>query len=292
MVFRIDDSRPQWRRDALDGLVDYHVVGSALRQYPRLVFDRKRKFGEIVIEYGGTNPVGASNLQPVGWSLDAWSLGTDGVLPWQTIGTAGSWKKADELSLFYPLPDGVIPSIRLKAYRRGQQDVEYLTLWGQLHKLPRWAVGQQVREALHLSGSRRATETGGSRGRRAHRLLRASSPGLAGPPRADRRGALEGASRTTSAARRLPDATEKPIEGLRSQTDKTNATVGWMAHGLMWSYQAGEGCTRSPGVRGSRTHAADRESSLEVRLRGPQSIMVRRVEAVINTLILKAQAPV
>ena len=40
------------------------------------------------------------------------------------------------------------------------------------------------------------------------------------------------------------------------------------------------------------THAADRESSLEVRLRGPQSIMVRHVEAVINTLILKAQAPV
>jgi len=40
------------------------------------------------------------------------------------------------------------------------------------------------------------------------------------------------------------------------------------------------------------THAADRESSLEVRLRGPQSIMVRRVEEVINTLILKAQAPV
>ena len=40
------------------------------------------------------------------------------------------------------------------------------------------------------------------------------------------------------------------------------------------------------------THAADRQSSLEVRLRGPQSIMVRRVEAVISTLILKAQAPV
>ncbi|MGC8638544.1 MAG: hypothetical protein ACP5XB_01555 [Isosphaeraceae bacterium] len=166
LVFRIDDSRPQWRRDALDGLIDYHVVGSALRQYPRLVFERKRKYGEIVLEYGGTNPIGASNLQPVGWSLDAWSLGTDGVLPWQTIGTSESWNKADELSLFYPLSPGgkpgVVPSIRLKAYRRGQQDVEYLTLWSRVRKLPRWAVGRQVREALHLAGSRNATETGGA----------------------------------------------------------------------------------------------------------------------------------
>jgi hypothetical protein len=166
MVFRIDDSRPQWRRDVLDGLVDYHVVGSALRQYPRLVFDRKRKFGEIVLEYGSTNPVGGSNLQPVGWSLDAWSQGTDGVLPWQTIGTADSWKRADELALFYPHPapsqSGVIPSIRLKAYRRGQQDVEYLTLWGRVRGQPRWAVGEQVREFLHLSGARRSSETGGA----------------------------------------------------------------------------------------------------------------------------------
>jgi hypothetical protein len=181
LVFRVDDSRPQWRRDALDGLVDYHVVGSAMRQYPRLVFDRKRWFGEIVVEYGGTNPVQASNLQPVGWTLDAWSLGADGVLPWQTIGTARSWQQGDELSLFYPLPDvgrgagrlarttsppgaepGVVPSMRLKAYRRGQQDVEYLTLWSRQCGLPRGTVGRQVRAALHLSGSRQATESGGA----------------------------------------------------------------------------------------------------------------------------------
>ena len=102
MVFRADISRPQWRRDALDGLLDYHVVGSAMRQYPRLVFDRKRRFGEIVVEYGGTNPVQGSNLQPVGWSLDAWSLGADGVLPWQTIGTAESWKRGRRAGALLP----------------------------------------------------------------------------------------------------------------------------------------------------------------------------------------------
>ena len=52
--------------------------------------------------------------------------------------------------------------MRLKAYRRGQQDVEYLTLWAQLHNQPRWAVGQQVRATLNLVGKRQATGfTGG-----------------------------------------------------------------------------------------------------------------------------------
>ena len=112
-----------------------------------------------------TNPVEDSNLQPVGWCLDAWSLGTDGVLPWQTVGNGDSWRRADELSLFYPRPardpaaegPGVIPSVRLKAYRRGQQDVEYLTLWSLRTGEPRWAVGRQVREALSLAGARQAT---------------------------------------------------------------------------------------------------------------------------------------
>jgi hypothetical protein len=170
LVFRADISRPQWRRDSLDGLLDDHVVGSAMREYPRLVFERKRTLGEIVLEYGSTNPIDGSNVQPLAWCLDTWSLGADGIIPWQTVGTADSWKKADELALFYPAPDRdlpggsrsnavrmPIPSIRLKAYRRGQQDVEYLTLWSQLHAEPRWAVGRQVRAALSLAGTRRGT---------------------------------------------------------------------------------------------------------------------------------------
>jgi Domain of unknown function (DUF4091) len=168
LVFRADISRPQWRRDSLDGLLDYHVVGGAMRSYPRLVFERKRALGEIVLEYGSTNPVDGSNVQPAAWCLDTWSLGADGVIPWQTVGTRESWTRADELSLFYPgrgptsgagpnTPRAPIPSIRLKAYRRGQQDVEYLTLWSQLHDEPRWAVGGQVRAALKLTGTRQAT---------------------------------------------------------------------------------------------------------------------------------------
>jgi hypothetical protein len=170
LVFRADISRPQWRRDSLDGLLDYHVVGGAMRSYHRLVFDRKRSLGEIVLEYGSTNPIEGSNVQPAGWCIDAWSMGTDGIIPWQTVGTADSWKRADELALFYPHPGKntpsqprnarsllPVPSIRLKAYRRGQQDVEYLTLWSQLHGEPRWATGNQVRAALKLAGTHQAT---------------------------------------------------------------------------------------------------------------------------------------
>src|SRR4029077_11602185 len=83
LVFRADISRPQWRRDCLDGLLDYHVVGNAMRSYPRLVFERKRVLGEIVLEYGSTNSIDGSNVQPVAWCLDAWSLGADGIIPWQ-----------------------------------------------------------------------------------------------------------------------------------------------------------------------------------------------------------------
>jgi len=166
LVFRADISRPQWQRDSLDGLLDYLAVNSAMRTYPDLVFERKRALGEIVVEYGGTNPVEASNVQPAGWCLDAWSLGADGILPWQTVGTADSWERADELSLFYPgrgrgPGSAPIPSIRLKAYRRGQQDVEYLALWSSLHKEPRWAVGAQVRAALKLAGTRQGTDFAG-----------------------------------------------------------------------------------------------------------------------------------
>ena len=173
LVFRADISRPQWRRDSLDGLLDYHVVGGAMRAYPRLVFDRKRTLGEIVLEYGSTNPVEGSNLQPVGWCLDAWSLGTDGVIPWQTIGNADSWERADELSLFYParartrgqrgsnrsdagggLADPVDPAQGVSPRPAGRGVPDALVTW---RNQPRWAVGRQVRAALNLAGTRQGT---------------------------------------------------------------------------------------------------------------------------------------
>jgi hypothetical protein len=170
LVFRADISRPQWQRDSLDGLLDYNVVGGAFRPYRRIVLDRKEAEGQIVVEYGSSNAIEEANVQPLGWSLDSWSLGSDGVLPWQTVGKADSWRQADTLALFYPRPGGgePLPSARLKAFRRGQQDVEYLTLYAETTGQPRWAVGRSVRDALHLSGQRQGTGAGGEDAGRIH----------------------------------------------------------------------------------------------------------------------------
>jgi Domain of unknown function (DUF4091) len=162
LMFRADISRPQWQRDSLDHVLDYNVVGGgAFRQFNRIVLDRKQQCGQIVIPYGGSNDPADSNVQPAAWCLDSWTLGGDGVLPWQTIGEDDSWKKADALCLFYPggpagLP-GPVPSIRLKSYLRGQQDVEYLTLLAIVEKQSRYLLGQRVREALPLEGVKHGT---------------------------------------------------------------------------------------------------------------------------------------
>lgn len=163
MAFRADVSRPQWQRDSLDGLLDYNVVGGAMRSYSRIVLDRKEAQKQVVVEYGSANPLEESNMQAVGWCLDAWSLGVDGVLPWQTVGRGESWMEGDTLALFYPGRRGKepVPSVRLKAFRRGQQDVEYLTLLAKTTGEPRWGVGQRVREELGLSGKRGGSGSGG-----------------------------------------------------------------------------------------------------------------------------------
>ncbi|HUT88481.1 MAG TPA: DNRLRE domain-containing protein, partial [Thermoguttaceae bacterium] len=162
LCFRGDVSRPQWQRDALDHVLDYNVVGGrAFRQYHRTVIDRKERFGQIVVDYGSANAVDQSNMQPVGWCLDSWTLGSDGVVPWQTIGNDGSWQRADRLSLFYPGrvvgEEGPVPSIRLKAFRRGQQDAEYLTLLAQALGEPRRSLGQAARRELDLAAQERGT---------------------------------------------------------------------------------------------------------------------------------------
>ncbi len=165
MVYRCDISRPQWQRDVLDEVLDYCVVSRAFRDYRRIVLDQKREHGILVLEYGSANGITEPNTQPAAWCLDVWSLGADGVVPWQTVGRGDSWHEADRLALFYPSPfrqvSGPLPSIRLKAFRRGQQDVEYLTLLSKVREEPRWAVGDSVRQALKLAATSRGTEFAG-----------------------------------------------------------------------------------------------------------------------------------
>lgn len=144
LVYRADISRPQWQRDLLDGVVNVEVVSGSLRVYAAGVMQRARRHGDLVYTYGSANAIGSPNIANAAWCVEAWALGADGVVPWQTIGTAGSWEKADELSLFYPTSAGPVPSLRLKTFRAGQQLVEYLTIFTALSGETREAVAAAV----------------------------------------------------------------------------------------------------------------------------------------------------
>ena len=154
LAYRVDISRPQWQRDSLQDATYVVISGDAARQYSELqrTAGRQRQF---LIEYGAANSVGTANHQAVAWCLDAWSRGLNGVLPWQTIGTRNSWSRADDLALFYPgqkQDDAPVPSIRLKAFRRGQQDVEIMNL---LHEqISADAIQKHVRTTLDLDARR------------------------------------------------------------------------------------------------------------------------------------------
>lgn len=161
--FRVDISRPQWQRETLDELVDFNVVSGELRRYPRIVFERARRNGEWLMEYGGANAVDASNVQPAAWCVDAWLLRLNGVLPWQTIGNPGSWDQADPLALLYPahakwtLGANPAPSLRLKSFRYGQQLTEYLARFQHHQSASRDQVREAVLNAVPLAGKREGT---------------------------------------------------------------------------------------------------------------------------------------
>ena len=69
------------------------------------------------------------------------------MLPWQTIGGKNCWQSAEQTALFYPTGKGPLPSVRLKAFRRGQQDVAYFNTLCRRLGVPRFALADLFREA-------------------------------------------------------------------------------------------------------------------------------------------------
>ncbi len=133
--FRIDISRPEYDRGQLEGKAGQWVVATgAFHDYHRLVADRVERTGERIWIYGTTNKVEETNRTVQAWVLDAYQHGAWGVVPWQTIDRDGAaMTKADQLGLFIFTkgPDGrpvIRHSMRLAAYLRAEQDVEYLEL--------------------------------------------------------------------------------------------------------------------------------------------------------------------
>ncbi|MCM2283281.1 MAG: DUF4091 domain-containing protein [Desulfobacula sp.] len=154
MWFRGDISYSQFKRDMLKGIMDIEYIGSNNFQKTRMKNEEKILWGNTYFsEYGTANDVSTSNVQPVAWCVSAWAKGAMGVLPWQTIGNDESWLTADQTSLFYPHSTGPKVSIRLKAFTRGQQDVEYLTMLNRLFGIPRYKISNWLNQELNTKNS-------------------------------------------------------------------------------------------------------------------------------------------
>jgi hypothetical protein len=133
--YRIDISRPEFDRGQLAGKADLWVVNSgACRDYPRLLADRREFSGEEMWVYGQSNDVEVSNRNLMAFAIDAYRGGATGLVVWQTVDRTGrALEVADPLGIFvFDRSAGgepaIRPTLRLKAYRRAQQDIEYLNL--------------------------------------------------------------------------------------------------------------------------------------------------------------------
>ncbi len=163
---RADISRPQWQGRVLDGIVNEVYYGAGGFNSPAMVRRCRilaQDTGLNVRTYGGANRDTESNTQSVSALLNAWTDGADAYLPWQTLGSDKALDKGDRgasggAALLVPgdrfsLP--VVADMRLKAFRDGQQLIEYLVLLGRRHKLNREQIRAMLHEAVRLDAKSR-----------------------------------------------------------------------------------------------------------------------------------------
>lgn len=156
LVFRADISRPQWQRDFLDGLADLECVSGAFWTYRRRCLDMQRRWGVKFWHYGTANPVRESNLSALSWALRAYCEGADGILPWNVIGGEGALTQPTDTALLIPGQrfgiNGPLVSLRVKAFRRAQQDVELLAAVARKRGWRRLQAAEAIRPFVHLAG--------------------------------------------------------------------------------------------------------------------------------------------
>ena len=154
IIFRTDISRIDWMRDLLAGQVDLNAISRRFHEKTRLLQDRER-FGKEQWNYATTNHPRDTNVMLRAWAWRVWLNGGNGLLPWVATRSQNAWERSETLTVFYSgakfgqtEPFG---SLRLKAYRRGQQDMEYLNLLAKSKGWSRDILTGAVREALDLS---------------------------------------------------------------------------------------------------------------------------------------------
>lgn len=157
-VYRGDISRPHLQRDWFDGVMDLECASSVFFSKSRRCREQMER-GIRFYNYGSLNPVAQSNLNAEAWPVSVYLLGGDGLLPWDTIGQAANHRRASPTAILVPPPPGtpegapVVCSVRLKALRRGQQDVEYLALLARERGYDREQIAALLAGLLNLEGT-------------------------------------------------------------------------------------------------------------------------------------------
>jgi lysophospholipase L1-like esterase len=140
--YRIDCSRVEEARGLMskvDTMVfsqgNVREYGGIAREFMRSYDPQQPGAARKGWEYGGAGAVTSSPASLRGWVLETWLEGRDGLLPWLAYGTDASWNSVEAATeaVFYPAAkkwgyNGCYGSLRMKAFRDGQQDAECLAL--------------------------------------------------------------------------------------------------------------------------------------------------------------------
>jgi hypothetical protein len=163
MVFRADISYVEFIRDQISDLIDIDCTSQHFFTKNRYLMDNRHRFGRTYWNYASTNHPRESNVGMRAWCWRAWIGGADGIVPWNTVRGMEAWDRAEPLTVFYVGRkfglNQPFDCLRLKAFRRGEQDVEYMTLLARSKGWDRDAVAHAVAATLDLSEeSRRQDE--------------------------------------------------------------------------------------------------------------------------------------
>ncbi len=162
---RGDISRPNWQDKVLAGAVGTEYIGgfSSPGNYRRCRL-LEQDTGVKIMTYGGASADNASNTQSLVMLLDLWLHGSNGHLPWQTLGGERALDDNDAgasggNALIVPgtrLGVPVVGDMRLKAFRDGEQIIEYMAILAQKRGLQREQIQAMVAAAVRIEAGRKA----------------------------------------------------------------------------------------------------------------------------------------
>jgi hypothetical protein len=140
--YRIDCSRVEESHGMMNTVDTMVFSQTNIREYRKIATDFMRSYEtkrsgqpRKAWVYGGAGDLRSSAVSARGWCVDTWLSGQDGLLPWLAYGKSDSWDSLAKAknAIFYPAFEkwdykGCYGSLRMKSFRDGQQDAEYLNL--------------------------------------------------------------------------------------------------------------------------------------------------------------------